>query len=88
MLIKLVELTRDMGGTNRLQEVFINTSHIISVSENETPMSLIKENLGLSENVRFSSLLISEGNRSRRLTVVGSPSEINNKVKKRQVLRG
>ena len=88
MLVKLIEVTKDIGGVNRLREVYVNSSHIISVSEDTSSEPLIKESLGLSENVRFSFVLVSEGNKSRRLTVVGTPSEINNKVKKRQVLRG
>ena len=88
MLIKLIELTRDMDGSNRLSEVYVNSSHIISVSEDVSIGSVLKENLGIEYAVRFSFLHISEGSRSRRLTVVGSPSEINNKIKKIQVLRG
>jgi hypothetical protein len=88
VLVKLIEVTKDIGGVNRLREVYVNSSHIISVSEDTSSEPLIKESLGLSENVRFSFVLVSEGNKSRRLTVVGTPSEINNKVKKRQVLRG
>ena len=88
MLVKLIEVTRDTSGVDRLNEVFINPAHIISVNEDTGSHPLLKENLGLSEDVRFSSLLLSEGNGARRMRVVGTPSEISNKVKKRQVLRG
>jgi len=92
MLIKLIEVKRGMrGGTASLNEIYVNSSHIISVSEdavaNESLMHEAKT-LGLVENVRFSKIVISEGNTTRILTVVGTPSEVHNKVRKRQVLRG
>ena len=88
MLVKLIEVTRDIGGTNRLKEVYVNSSHIISVSDDNSVPPLIKENLGLSEAVHFSVVVVSEGSKARNLTVIGSPFEINNKIKKRQILRG
>tara|TARA_R110001583_G_scaffold23235_1_gene86085 strand:+ start:13191 stop:13469 length:279 start_codon:yes stop_codon:yes gene_type:complete len=92
MLIKLVEVKRGMrGGTASLNEIYINSSHIISVSEDFiTGETLVNEakNLGLVENVRFSKVVLSEGNQTRILTVVGTPSEVHNKVRKRQILRG
>jgi hypothetical protein len=92
MLIKLVEVKRGMrGGTASLNEIYINSSHIISVSEDliagETLVNEAK-NLGLVENVRFSKVVLSEGNQTRILTVLGTPSEVHNKVRKRQILRG
>ena len=36
----------------------------------------------------YSRVVLSEGNQTRVLTVVGTPSEVHNKVRKRQVLRG
>ena len=88
MLVKLIEVTRDIGGVDRLSEVFVNPAHIISVNEDTSNHPLLKENLGLSEDVRFSLLFLSEGTGSRRMKVIGTPTEISNKVKKRQVLRG
>jgi hypothetical protein len=92
MLIKLVEVTREMrGGTASLNEIYINSSHIISVSEDLiTNENLINEtkSLGLVGNVRFSRIVLSEGSHTRTLTVVGTPSEVHNKVRKRQILRG
>ena len=46
------------------------------------------KNLGLVENVRFSKVVLSEGSQTRILTVVGTPSEVHNKVRKKQILRG
>ena len=92
MLVKLIEVQRGMrGGSATLNEIYVNSSHIISVSEDlAANESLINEakSLGLVESVRFSRVVISEGNHTRTLTVVGTPSEVHNKVRKRQVLRG
>tara|TARA_R100001079_G_scaffold110318_1_gene85384 strand:- start:88 stop:366 length:279 start_codon:yes stop_codon:yes gene_type:complete len=92
VLIKLVEVKRGMrGGTAFLNEIYINSAHIISVSEDiNANQNLVNEvtNLGLVEGVKFSRIVLSEGNQTRILTVVGTPSEVNGKVKKRQILRG
>lgn len=88
MLVKLVEVIRGPTGLASLNEIFVNSSHIISISEDTEPRPLIKENLGLNNDVRFSSLILSEGYRTRKVTVIGTPSEINSKVKRKQVLRG
>ena len=92
MLIKLVEVKRGMrGGTASLNEIYINSSHIISVSEDlNAGENLVNEtkNLGLVENVRFSKIVLSEGSQTRTLTVVGTPSEVHSKVRKKQILRG
>lgn len=88
MLIKLIEVKREAEGIAHLSEIFVNSNHIISVSEESHNHPLIKENLGLSEDVTFSSILLSEGYRTRKVTVVGTPAEINTKVKRKQILRG
>ncbi len=92
MLVKLIEVKRGMrGGSASLNEIYINSSHIVSVSlDHITSEGLINEakSLGLVEGVEFSKVIISEGSQTRTVTVVGSPSEVYNKVKKRQVLRG
>lgn len=92
MLVKLIEVKRGMrGGTAFLNEIYVNSSHIISVSEDSNAnKNLVNEvaDLGLVDGIKFSRVVLSEGNQTRVLTVVGTPSEVHNKVKKRQVLRG
>ena len=92
MLVKLIEVKRGMrGGTAFLNEIYINSAHIISVSEDSNAnLNLVNEakDLGLMEGVQFSRIVLSEGNQTRVLTVVGAPSEVHGKVRKRQVLRG
>jgi len=91
MLVKLIEIKRDVGGVSFLNEIYVNSTHIISVSETHaTRESVIKESkeLGLMDNITFSDVVVSEGNRTRALTVVGSPTDIHNKIRKRQILKG
>ena len=90
MLVKLIEVQRGMrGGTVSLREVYLNPQHIISVTE-DSAVVLISEvvRLGLAEGTTFSKILIQEGSSSKSVTVVGQPSEIYNKIKRKQVLRG
>jgi len=91
-MVKLIEIKKSIrGSSTALSELYVNPDHIVSVSEdiiaNETLLHEAK-NLGLVEGVRFSKVVISEGNHPRTLTIVGSPTEIYNKIRKRQVLRG
>ena len=92
MLIKLTELQKGIpSGNLSLNEIYVNSDHIISVSDDlNTNQSMISEgkSLGLGPLTKFSRLVISEGNATRVLVVVGSPADVHNKVKKRQVLRG
>jgi len=89
MLVKLIAIEK----TDRpvLKEIYVNPRHIISVSEvSNTNESLINEvkSLGLTDAVRFSQLTLQEGNVSRSITVIGRPWEINQKINKKQILRG
>jgi len=79
------------GGTASLSEIYINSAHIVSVSEDLVASeSLVNEakQLGLIEGVSFSRVIIVEGNQTRTLTVVGTPTDVYGMVKKRQILRG
>ena len=90
MLVKLIEVQRGMrGGTASLREVYLNPQHIISVVEDPV-ITLIAETvrLGLVEGTVFSKITIQEGSTSKSVIVVGQPSEIYNKIKRKQVLRG
>tara|TARA_R110000824_G_scaffold394130_1_gene593740 strand:+ start:334 stop:612 length:279 start_codon:yes stop_codon:yes gene_type:complete len=92
MLVKLIEVEKGLrGSTAKLREVYINPQHIISVTDdlvsNET---LVTETvrLGLSDQVAFSKVTIQEGNVPRSLVIVGTPREVYNKIKKKQILKG
>tara|TARA_B100000287_G_C20162071_1_gene594588 strand:+ start:265 stop:543 length:279 start_codon:yes stop_codon:yes gene_type:complete len=92
MLVRLVEVEKGTrGSSTRLKEVYLNPQHIISVADDfQSNQSLISEaeNLGLQPNIAFSLVTIQEGTHPRTLTVVGSPGQVYDKIRKRQVLRG
>jgi len=92
MLVKLIEVTRGIrGGTASVGEIYINSAHILSVADdriaNESLINEVKS-LGLNAGVRFSKVVVLEGNHSRTITVVGTPEDIYARVKKKQILRG
>ena len=89
MLVKLIEVKKQQrGGVASLNEIYVNSDHIISVIEENFRILTEDNGLGLSADARFSKVIISEGSHTRSLTVVGTPSEVYNKIIKRQVLRG
>ena len=90
MLVKLVKVEKGPTGQfSSLKEIFVNINHITSVSSENNTISLVeKKSIGLLENVQLSKIIIVEGNRSRAITVVGEPTEIYNKINKKQILRG
>mgnify|MGYP003650010396 FL=1 len=72
MLIKLIEVKKELrGGRPSLSEIYINCSHIVSVTEdnmaNETLVNEVK-NLGLIEGISFSKIIVTEGSRSKKKT--------------------
>ena len=89
MLVKLIALEKNDRAT--IREIYVNPRHIISVSEissHNEPLINEAKDLGLTEAIQFSRLTIQEGNVSRTITVVGRPWEINQKINKKQILRG
>ena len=92
MLIKMMEVRRGLtGGAVVLNEIYINSSHIVSVTDDiQSNQHLVREagNIGLIDGTQFSKVVISEGGSTRSIIVVGSSSEVYNKVKERQILRG
>ena len=92
MLIKLVEVkTGVRGGVASLNEIYVNTNHIISIAEDvRANQSLVQEvkRLGLVGATRFSKIVLSEGSHVRTLTVIGDPSDVHDKFRNKQILRG
>ena len=92
MLIKLFEIERGLrGGTATIREIYLNPSHIISVSDDRIAnQSLLSEasHLGLDSETAFSKIIIQDGSVPRSMTVVGTPSSIYKTIKSKQVLRG
>tara|TARA_B100000700_G_C14968702_1_gene820178 strand:+ start:174 stop:452 length:279 start_codon:yes stop_codon:yes gene_type:complete len=92
LLVRLIQIEKPIrGGSPRLLEVYLNPQHIISVADdyqmNEILLNEVSE-LGLQDGVRFSRVVIQEGNVPKSITIVGTPSEVHRKIKKKQILRG
>jgi|TARA_R110000822_G_scaffold194933_1_gene333152 hypothetical protein len=81
MLIKLIEIHNTSGGSKSVRELYINSSNIVSVTE-ETHSAILEEAklLGFSDVAHFSSVIIQEGNRTKTITVAHSPQEIYKKI--------
>jgi hypothetical protein len=91
MLVKLVEIKNISNPQPTfLSEIYINPSHIISVTEVSPLEGTINEakNLGLIQGVKFSKVVMAEGSNIRTIMVVGAPLEVHSKLKKRHILRG
>ena len=80
MLVKLIEVHNPFV-TPSIRELYINTSNIVSITEN-VDSSVLEEAkmMGFSDITKFSSIIIQEGNRTRTAIVAHSPQEIYKKI--------
>lgn len=78
-LVEIYEPTFDKSETRfRLREVIVNTDRVIYLRENGVYNDLVdKEQVGLDEGHRFSTLHLTDGS---MMTVVGSPANIAGKL--------
>lgn len=99
MLVELVEVQKGnhCGGQNphRLEKVFINPEHIVSVRCDEVVCSMFKEGKlpwkELLSSTSFSVITLNGGGMPSSITVVGSPEIVQKKCfesKRREILRG
>tara|TARA_R110002126_G_scaffold7686_1_gene37406 strand:+ start:1003 stop:1281 length:279 start_codon:yes stop_codon:yes gene_type:complete len=92
MLVRLIELKQSyLNQVPILQEVYLNPRHIISVvSDINTNRKIINENIdvGVPPGTVFSAITLQEGNSPRLITVVGSPTEVYQQIKQKQILKG
>tara|TARA_R100000808_G_C2145911_1_gene153779 strand:+ start:265 stop:576 length:312 start_codon:yes stop_codon:yes gene_type:complete len=103
MIVKMVEIYQDSGVSNytentsprknySLREVYVNTSQIVSFREDPLTATKMKNGLlqlELNPMQEFTKLLLADGNMSRSMIVVGSPSVVADKLNKgKQLLRG
>lgn len=88
MLVKLVEVHKQEGDRVHLDEIYVNSSVVTSIRQENS--SIINEAiaLGISEQASFSRITINEGGYSRTAIVVGSPSEIKTKLGIKNLLKG
>ena len=81
MLIKLIEIHNISGGSGSVRELYINSSNIVSITEEIHPAILDEaKTLGFSDVTHFSSIIVQEGNRTKTITVAHSPQEIYKKI--------
>ena len=96
MIIKLVEVTSDKGGTYlnqkyRLKEIFVNPKHIVALREdNDMRVNMCEGSLpeGISPQMGFTRLYLDRGQHGLDVTVVGDPNSVREKLNlsKKQLL--
>jgi len=102
MIIKLTEILRANKYTNEgksgspyiLRQIFINSQHVVCLREDEHYRQLLSEGRlveDLSQNQSFTKIYLNRGQAGIDLTVVGSPSVIQEKLGltlEKQLLKG
>tara|TARA_B100000287_G_scaffold318467_1_gene302244 strand:+ start:634 stop:903 length:270 start_codon:yes stop_codon:yes gene_type:complete len=89
VLVKLIEVHKPTGDRVHLDEIYVNGQAVTSIrSESNTQMISEAQDLGVSTDAQFSRLTINEGGAARTITVIGSPTEIKNKLGIRNLLKG
>lgn len=88
MLVKLVEVYKHPGERLKLDEIFVAKEAVTSIRAEQGPIINEAREFGISEHAGFSRVTINEGGMSRTITVVGTPTEVRNKLGIRTVLRG
>jgi hypothetical protein len=97
MLVKLTEIAISGPVTNThkwlLKEVFVNPEHVVMIREQprvymERAGSILSESV--SDNERFSKLLINRGSGGTEIVVVGSPDVVESALNRnsKQLLKG
>ena len=89
MLVKLIEIFKPPGERLHLDEVYVSGQAVTSIRpEQNTSMLTEAVELGISPEASFSRVTLNEGGLSRTMIVIGSPSEIKNKLGIRNLLKG
>lgn len=88
MLVKLVEVYKHPGERLKLDEIFVAKEAVTSIRAEQGPIINEAREFGISEHAGFSRVTINEGGMARTITVVGTPTEVRNKLGIRTVLRG
>ena len=75
-----------------MREVFVNPEHVTAIREDYSANRALNENRmpdGLSKDANFSTLFLSSGQHGLNMTVVGTPSMIQEKMNgSRKILKG
>ena len=88
MIIKLVEVTSDKGGTYlnqkyKLKEIFVNPKHIVALREdNDMRVNMNEGTLpeGINPQMGFTRLYLDRGQHGLDVTVVGNPDTVREKL--------
>ena len=88
MLVKLVEVYKHPGERVRIDEIFVAKEAVTSIRAEQGTIINEAIEFGISEHAGFSRVTLNEGGMARTITVVGSPTEVRNKLGIRTVLRG
>jgi hypothetical protein len=88
MLVKLIEIHKEPGERAKLDEIFVAKEAVTSIRIEKG--SIINEamQLGISQHAGFSRVTLNEGGLSRTVIVIGSPSEVRNKLGIKSILKG
>ncbi len=95
MIVELIEVYDDhlgtLQGSHKLRSVYLNPEHVVSIRENNHTKQLMQEGRlpgGLSEHVSFATVTVNKGTYGQEVVVVGSPTEVKDKLFSKQLLRG
>jgi hypothetical protein len=90
----LVELTRvePTSDTIRINRVYVNPAHVVSVVEDNLKYHSLKESLiqaGVHNQMSISEVKVFDGTEVETMLVLGAPKHIREKINnKKQILRG
>ena len=88
MIVKLIEI-KNTNGSYRLQEIYLNPKHVVSIRPACLSMNEGSLPEGLDNNTEFSKLMVNYGNNGTSLVVAGSPDMVERKINdKRELLKG
>jgi len=92
-MVKLIKISNQhRSGPVSITEVYINPKHVSYLVEDEHMASLHSKDLifeGLHKDHKFTKVIVDTGGRTEHFTVIGSVSEIANKLKNtKELLRG
>ena len=91
MLVELIKINKIAPRDWTVEKVYINPRYIISLSEErEYKRFLIegKMNIDINRHAEFTKIKCLESAHIKEIVVIGSPTEIQSKLHKKQILRG
>jgi hypothetical protein len=87
MLVKLTELFKPPGERMQMTDIYISPKTVQSIRPETSAYLNEARQLGYGQGQDFSRVTISEEGYSRSIIVVGSPTEVRQKLSTRQLLR-